>query len=146
MLFRSRRRLLRVKLTVAAVLSVLAVLTLTVFSFGIGWLAFGGDALVSPVGGSFTESEALGRVALVAGYVFISLLVAAGLAFAMSVRTDAPLAAVGTAVVIVIVLQILDAITALGDLRNWLPGHYAQAWTDALSPTIDWSNMARGSA
>jgi ABC-2 type transport system permease protein len=76
----------------------------------------------------------------------VSLLVAAGLAFYMSVRTDAPLGAVGTAVVIVIVMQILDAISALGDLRQWLPGHYSQAWTDALNPTVDWTNMARGGA
>lgn len=141
-----RRRLLAVKLIVAGMLSIGAVLALTVFSFVIGWLAFGNNPLVSPVGGSFQTGDSLYRVGIVAGYVFLSLLVAAGLAFYMSVRTDAPLGAVGTAVVIVIVIQILDAITALGDLRKWLPGHYAQAWTDALNPTVDWSNMARGGA
>lgn len=141
-----RRRLLWVKLTVAAILSFSAVLALTVISFVIGWIAFGNGALVSPVGGNFETQDALFRVAVVGGYVFLTLLVAAGLAFYMSVRTDAPLGAVGTAVVIVIVMQILDAITALGDLRQWLPGHYGQAWTDALNPTVDWTNMARGGA
>jgi ABC-2 type transport system permease protein len=141
-----RRRLLRVKLIVAALLSFSAVLALAVISYFIGWLAFGNNPLVSPVGGEFTTSDALYRVAVIAGYVFLSLLVAAGLAFYMSVRSDVPLGAVGTAVVIVIVIQILDAITALGDLRTWLPGHYAQAWTDALNPTIEWSDMARGGA
>lgn len=141
-----RRRLLWVKLGVAAALSFSAVLALTAVSFVIGWLAFGNNALVSPVGGNFETRDAMFRVAVVAGYVFLSLLVAAGLAFYMSVRTDAPLGAVGTAVVIVIVMQILDAISALGDLRQWLPGHYGQAWTDALNPTIDWTNMARGGA
>ena len=121
-------------------------LALAVISYFIGWLAFGNNPLVSPVGGEFTTSDALYRVAVIAGYVFLSLLVAAGLAFYMSVRSDVPLGAVGTAVVIVIVIQILDAITALGDLRTWLPGHYAQAWTDALNPTIEWSDMARGGA
>lgn len=141
-----RRRLLRVKLAVAGILSFSAVLALAVISYVIGWLAFGNKPLVSPVGGDFATGDALFRVAVVAGYVFLSLLVAAGLAFYMSVRTDVPLGAVGTAVVIVIVVQILDAISALGDLRQWLPGHYAQAWTDALNPTIDWTNMARGGA
>lgn len=139
-----RRRLLWVKLVVASILSISAVVALTVISFVIGWLAFGNNPLVSPVGGDFATSEALYRTAVIGGYVFLSLLVAAGLAFYMSVRTDVPLGAVGTAVVVVIVVQILDAITALGDLRQWLPGHYAQAWTDALNPTIDWMNMARG--
>lgn len=141
-----RRRLLMVKLIVAAVLTFCAVLALTVISFAIGVVAFGNNPLVSPIGGDFGTADALLRVAVVAGYVFVSLLVAAGIAFYMSVRTDVPLGAVGTAVVIVIVIQILDAITALGDLRQWLPGHYSQAWTDALNPAIDWSNMVRGGA
>lgn len=141
-----RRRLLWVKLAVASILSMSAVVALTLISFVIGWLAFGNNPLVSPVGGEFETSDALFRTAVIGGYVFLSLLVAAGLAFYMSVRTDVPLGAVGTAVVVVIVVQILDAITALGDLRQWLPGHYSQAWTDALNPTIDWMNMARGGA
>ena len=56
------------------------------------------------------------------------------------------LGAVGTAVLLVIVFAILDAITALGDLRNWLPGHYSQAWTDVLNPDIVWNEMAKGAA
>ena len=43
-----------------------------------------------------------------------------------------------------IVCAILDTITALGDLRQALPGHYAFAWADALAPTVDWSAMVTG--
>jgi ABC-2 type transport system permease protein len=43
-------------------------------------------------------------------------------------------------------LNILDAITALGKIRNWLPAHYAFSWFDALSTTIDWSIMIRGAS
>ena len=68
----------------------------------------------------------------------------AGLAFYLSVRTDAPLGAVGVAVGISILLNILDAITALGRIREWLPVHYAFSWFDALSNSIDWSTMIRG--
>ena len=64
----------------------------------------------------------------------------------MTVVTDVPLGAVGTSVMIVIISQILDALEALGDLRQWLPSHYARAWTDVLAPTIDWTSMARGAA
>jgi ABC-2 type transport system permease protein len=80
------------------------------------------------------------------GYLAISLLFVAGLAFYLSVRTDAPLGAVGVAVGISILLNILDAITALGSIRNWLPVHYAFSWFDALSTTIDWSTMIRGAS
>lgn len=58
--------------------------------------------------------------------------------------TDAPLGAVGGAVVVSIVSQILDTITALEDLRNYLPTHYANAWSALLSEEIDWGNMTRG--
>jgi len=141
-----RRRLLAVKLSVAMTLNLLALMALMLISYGLGLLAFGNGSLVSPVGGTFQGTEAIWRLLVIAGYVYLTLLFVSGIAFFMSVRTDVPLGAVGTAVMLVIVLLILDAITALGDLRNWLPGHYSQAWTDALGPEIIWDTMAKGAA
>lgn len=141
-----RRRLLRVKLLVAGLLSLGALATLVIASWLIGALAFGTGPLVSPLTGSLDGSAAALRVLIIAGYVAVSLMFAAGIAFYMSVRTDVPLGAVGTAVMIAIVIQILDAITALGSLREWLPGHYSQAWLDALAAEISWGGMARGAA
>jgi ABC-2 type transport system permease protein len=65
-------------------------------------------------------------------------------AFMLGVLTDAPLAAVGGAVLLMILCAILDSITALGSIRNGLPGHYAYAWSDALAPTVDFSDMITG--
>jgi len=141
-----RRRLLAVKLSVAMTLNLLALMALMLISYGLGLLAFGNGSLVSPVGGTFQGTQAIWRLLVIAGYVYLTLLFVSGIAFFMSVRTDVPLGAVGTAVMLVIVLLILDAITALGDLRNWLPGHYSQAWTDALGPEIIWDTMAKGAA
>jgi ABC-2 type transport system permease protein len=141
-----RRRLLAIKLSVAMTLNLMALLALMLISYALGLLAFGNGPLVSPVGGTFQGSEAIWRLLVVAGYVYLTLLFVSGIAFFMSVRTDVPLGAVGTAVMLVIVLAILDAITALGNIRNWLPGHYSQAWTDALGPEIIWSAMAKGAA
>jgi len=141
-----RRRLLAVKLSVAMTLNLLALMALMLISYGLGLLAFGNGSLVSPVGGTFQGTQAIWRLLVIAGYVYLTLLFVSGIAFFMSVRTDVPLGAVGTAVMLVIVLIILDAITALGDLRNWLPGHYSQAWTDALGPQIIWDTMAKGAA
>lgn len=141
-----RRRLLAIKLSVAMALNLLALLSLMLISYGLGLLAFGNGSLVSPIGGTFEGSEAIWRLLVIAGYVYLTLLFVSGIAFFMSVRTDVPLGAVGTAVMLVIVLAILDAITALGDLRNWLPGHYSQAWTDALGSEIIWGTMAKGAA
>lgn len=141
-----RRRLLVIKLSVAMTFNFLALVALILISYALGSLAFGNGPLVSPVGGTIQGTEAAWRILVIAGYVYLTLLFVSGIAFFMSVRTDVPLGAVGTAVMLVIVLAILDAITALGDLRNWLPGHYSQAWTDALGPAINWDTMAKGAA
>jgi len=42
--------------------------------------------------------------------------------------------------------NILDAISGLGALRNWLPSHFSFSWFDALSSEIDWSQMIRGAS
>lgn len=141
-----RRRLLRAKLIVAVILTALTLAVLISASMLIGWLAFGGASLTSPLGGTFGTTESLARIGVVAGYIGIALLVPAGIAFFASVLTDVPLGAVGSAVVIVIVLNIVDALEALGDIRNFLPGHYTDAWTAALGEPIVWDEMAKGAA
>lgn len=139
-----RRRLLRQKLLVGLLCTAVGVVVLIVTSYLVGLVAFGSGPLQSPAGGTFDGVEALGRVAVIAGFIFVSLLFTAGIAFLMSVLTDVPLGAVGTALILVIVSSILDAIEALGDLRQWLPTQYTNAWIAALQADIDWSQMARG--
>ena len=43
-----------------------------------------------------------------------------------------------------IVSQILDQITALDDLRDYLPTHYGNAWAGLLAEQVDWGDMTRG--
>jgi ABC-2 type transport system permease protein len=131
---------------VSLTLSAIAVLLMPISAWIVGTIAFGTKPLQTPLGATFTNSVALSRIAIMTGYLAISLLFVAGLAFYLSVRTDAPLGAVGVAVGISILLNILDAITALGSIREWLPVHYAFSWFDALATTIDWSVMIRGAS
>ena len=141
-----RTRLLLQKIKVSLTLSLLAVLLVPLSAWIVGTIAFGLKPLQTPLGATFDNATALSRIAIMTGYLAISLLFVAGLAFYLSVRTDAPLGAVGVAVGISILLNILDAITALGVVREWLPVHYAFSWFDALSITIDWSQMMRGAS
>lgn len=141
-----RSRLLLQKIKVSLTLSALAVLTMPICAWLVGAIAFGTKPLQSPLGATFTNSVAIPRIAIITVYLAISLLFVAGLAFYLSVRTDAPLGAVGVAVGVSILLSILDTITALGSLRDWLPVHYAFSWFDALATTIDWSFMIRGAS
>ncbi len=141
-----RRKLLTSKLIVALILSFSSIIILVAFSYFVGLLAFGTGPLTTPTAGTFSNADALYRVTVMSTYIFISLLFAAGVAFLMSVLTDIPLAAVGTAVVIVIVSNILGAIDALGDLRQWLPTDYGAAWIGALNSEIEWGDMIRGTS
>jgi ABC-2 type transport system permease protein len=141
-----RRRLLTIKLAVALLLSFASIVVLVGFSYLVGLIAFGSGNLSTPTAGVFSNTEALSRMSIISVYIFITLLFAAGIAFLLSVLTDVPLGAVGGAVVIVIVSNILDAIDALGDLRQWLPTDYGAAWIGALNREIDWTGMSRGVA
>jgi ABC-2 type transport system permease protein len=139
-----RARLLRQKSLVAGLLSAAALLLLPLVSLLVGTLAYGANDLVSPTGESLTYAAGVGRVLIGAVYVTVQLLWVAGLATLLSVSTDAPLGAVGGAVMASIVFQILDQITALGDLRHYLPTHYDTAWAALLADQVDWGDMTRG--
>jgi ABC-2 type transport system permease protein len=141
-----RTRLLLQKIKVSLTLSAIAVALVPVSAWIVGWIAFGSKPLQTPLGATFSNSTAISRIVIITIYLAISLLFVAGLAFYLSVRTDAPLGAVGVAVGISILLNILDTITALGSIRDWLPVHYAFTWFDALSSSIDWSSMIRGAS
>lgn len=141
-----RTRLLIQKIKVSLTLSLIAVLLVPIGAWFVGWIAFGQAPLQTPLGANFDNSTAILRIAIISMYIAISLLFISGLAFYLSVRTDAPLGAVGVAVGISVLLSILDTISALGALRDWLPVHYSFTWFDALSSTIDWSGMIRGAS
>ena len=88
--------------------------------------------------------EGLLRLLAVLGYLAVVLLVVAGLAFLLSVTTDAALGAVGGAVLLWILSSILDQITALGGLRDFLPTHYSSAWLGLLSTPVQTDDVVRG--
>ncbi|MGD9530018.1 ABC transporter permease [Pseudonocardia sp.] len=139
-----RARLLRQKAIVAAALSLAAILLLPVVALLVGSLAYGTGNLVTPTGESLSFATAAGRVLLGGVYIWVHLIWVAALAMLLSVSTDAPLGAVGGAVMVSIVSQILDQITALEDLRNVLPTHYANAWAALLAQQVDWGDITRG--
>lgn len=139
-----RRRFLYTKVIVGILLSLAVLIVLVLASFLLGLIAFGSGTLASPLSGTLSAGESTMRLAVITGYIAVTLLVPAGIAFLASVSTDVPLGAVGAAVVIVIVANILDAIDALGPIRELLPARYAGAWADALGSVIVWEQMAIG--
>ena len=141
-----RDRLLRQKLAVALGYSALSLVLLPAVALATGLLAYGWHPVHTPTGDSYPAGQGLARTALVVGYLAVWMLLVGSLAFWLSTVTDTPLGAVGGAVGLVIVSNILDAITALGSLREVLPTHYQFAWTDALSIPIQYDAMMKGCA
>lgn len=139
-----RSRLLRQKLIVALALSLGANVLLPVWAFVVGGLFFGWAPGQSPLGGQFSTGEALVRLAIVVGYASVQSLLVAALAFLLGVLTDAPLGAVGGAVMLVVISNILDSITSLDPYRKFLPTHFQYSWLDALGPSVQWNDMIRG--
>ncbi|WP_329339031.1 ABC transporter permease [Streptomyces sp. NBC_00663] len=141
-----RARLLWSKLVVGLGLSLAAMILLPLVAVAVGTAAYGWGPLEIPTGGSLSAGTAAGRLVIVVAFIFVSQLVTAGLAFWLSTRTDAPLGAVGGAVGLTIVGNVLDAVTALGDWRDFLPAHWQFAWADAVQPSMEWSGMIQGTA
>ncbi len=140
----SRGRLLRTKLVVASLYSAGAVVLVPLVSLGIGTAAFGWSAVQTPLAGALGVNTGLSRLVLATAYVLACMAVVVALAFWFSTVTDAPLSAVGGVVVLVVVSEILDAVTALGRLRAVLPTHYWLAWLDLLVDPVSTSAMTRG--
>ncbi|WP_433827512.1 ABC transporter permease [Actinoplanes sp. CA-015351] len=139
-----RARLLGVKLIVAAGYSVLAFLTLLGSALLMGTLRYGWGPLGSTIAAEISPAEGLLRLLGILAYLLVTMLVVAGLAFLMSVLTDAALGAVGGAVMLWILSSILDQITALGGIRDFLPTHYTDAWRGLLSTPIQAEDLAKG--
>ncbi|REF36503.1 ABC transporter permease [Thermasporomyces composti] len=139
-----RGRLLAVKLTVSVLTAMVALLGLVVTTYVVGTLAFGWRPLRTPRGDEMAAGEALGRIVAMTAYVALTLLVVAALAFLLSVSTDAPLAAVGGTVMVVVVGAILDQVTELGPIRALLPLHYADAWWGLFTDPIRLEELAKG--
>lgn len=141
-----RGRLLRQKLVVALAYGVVTAVGLIAMAWVAGGLVYGWGGLRLLTGGVLPASTGLARLAIALAYVLVSLLVVAGLATLLTVWTDSPLGAVGGAVGLVIVSNILNQVTALGNWRQVLPTYWSYAWLDLLQPAIEWRGVIQGAA
>ena len=139
-----RARLLAVKLIVALVSALVALVALAGTALLVGTLRYGWHPLSSTIAAEIPAGEGVLRLLAILGYLALTLMIVAGLAFLLSTLTDAALGAVGGAVLLWILSSILDQITALGAIRNVLPTHYADAWQGLLSTPIQTDDLVKG--
>ena len=139
-----RARLLGVKLVVSLLYSLLALLLLSATALLAGTLRYGWHPLGSTVAATIPPGQGVLRLLGMVAYLAVTMLIVAGLAFLLSVSTDAALGAVGGAVLLWILSGILDQITALGSIRNVLPTHYSEAWLGLLSSPPQTDDLVKG--
>ncbi len=139
-----RARLLTSKLLVGLLLTAVAVTLLLAWVLVVGAVFYGWEPLNLRAGGVLDWPQTLARLGVGAVYIFVSQLPFAAIAFWMGVRTDAPLAAVGVAVLSSIVSSILDSLDALGDYRRALPNHYAFEWVGIFAQDADYAALLPG--
>jgi ABC-2 type transport system permease protein len=139
-----RARLLAVKLIVSAIYSVFALVLLVGTAMLAGTVRYGWNPVRSTIADELSAGNGFLRVSAATGYIAITLLAVGALAFLLSVSTDAPLGAVGGAVMLQILSSILDQIDALGSIRTFLPTHYNDAWVGLLSTPAQVDGMVRG--
>jgi ABC-2 type transport system permease protein len=138
-----RARLLRQKLLIGLAYSAIALVLLPTSAMVVGGVAFGFGPLQTQLGERVDLGPALVRIAGAVAIIGVSLLMVASLAFLLSVSTDAPLGAVGGAVMLYITSNILDSVDALGNIRAVLPTRYNLAWLNVLSSPIQTEDIAK---
>ena len=141
----SRARLLTSKLVVGFLSTAALVVVLPAWALLVGTLAYGPQPFSILGGGEMEWGQWLPRMLIAMGYVLVTIAPVGAFSFWVGVRSQTPLAAVGGALILLIVSGILDSIDALGDWRKALPGHYSRAWLDLLvDGPIDWVDLRHG--
>ncbi|MHC1558591.1 ABC transporter permease subunit [Actinomycetospora sp. C-140] len=139
-----RTRLVAMKGVGVLTVAVVAVLAVAVVGVVTGWIVVGGPSgtLITLSGTTLGLGEALGRVALVAGWTIVQLLAVAAVALAVSAFTEHPLVVLAAVLGGLIVFGVLAAIPSLEWLQPLLLTSGWGAGTDALRDPLPLDGLA----
>ncbi|MGH8890135.1 MAG: ABC transporter permease [Acidothermaceae bacterium] len=138
-----RVRLLGVKFVASCVFCVVATFAMAATGAAIGAALFPVGRVTLLSGATVSPTAALGRSALVAVYVTISLIGVAAVGLFVSTLTEVPVGAMAAIVVLTIASQILDGIPQVGWLHPWLISHEWLGFGDLMRNPISWNSMQR---
>jgi ABC-2 type transport system permease protein len=139
----SRRRYLVAKVVVGHALVTVAVGVVAAAGLVVGAVLFGIEP-IAMFGIDLSVGQTLARLAVTVAYVSFDLLVVGAIGLLVAVITESSAAALVGAVGVGITSQILDAITALGAVRRFLPTHYWGAWIDLFRIGTPLEEMRNG--
>ncbi|MGH2807430.1 MAG: ABC transporter permease [Actinomycetota bacterium] len=139
-----RTRLLAAKFATVMALSGIATIVIVAAAALSGSLAFGWGPIELPFGITIPLGESLAKLALSTLYVIWSLSGVIAFGFMLSTMTDVAGGAAGGAIGLAVGSQILDGISAMGDVRYFLPTHYWSRWTTLFFEWTSTAEMGRG--
>lgn len=149
----SRIKLVVAKAAIAWLLIWATTIVAAVAALLAGIAVFGAHPLIVPASSSgllgvaaFTLSTAtlLGRLAIGTAYVAFGFTALLALGVFFSTLTDTPAGAIGGAVGVYIVSEILDGISELGTVRYGFPTHYTDAWQTMITENKFSHDMVAG--
>lgn len=136
-----RVRLLLLKFVGAAVFCLSAAVTVVVAGIVIGAVLFPVGSVTLLSGDTVSPLESIGRLALVATYVAVSLLGLTAIGVFISTLTDVPVGAMAATVVVAITAQVLAALPQLDWLHPWLFSNHWLGFADLLRQPIAWGSF-----
>jgi len=97
-------------------------------------------------GATVSLADGLLRVLLITCYVALALASLGAIGLALSTLTQHAIAVMAAVLVIVIVSEILDAISQVAAIHPYLPTHFWFSFDALLRTPIDWASIVRGLA
>ncbi|MDT0614169.1 ABC transporter permease [Streptomyces lancefieldiae] len=138
-----RTRLLLTKYATVIAFCLAATLVVAVSALAVGALLFPVGDLVTISGTRITYAEGLGRALLIALVVAASLVGVAALGLFVSTLTGSGIAAMATAVGLLITVQILDQIPQLDALQPYFFSHYWLSFADLMREPVYWDDLVK---
>jgi ABC-2 type transport system permease protein len=138
-----RVRLLLVKYAGAAAFCLAATAVVAVAGAAVGALFFPMGPVTLLSGDTISALGALGRAALVAGYISVSLLGLSAVGLFVSTLTEIPVGAMAATIVLSVVAQVIDGIPQVSWIHPWLFSHWWLGFGDLLREPILWDSFQR---
>ena len=139
-----RSRLLAIKFTAIVAYAAAAAAVVAVAGVVVGFVLFPTGPVTLLSGSVIPLGNALLRVALVALYVAAMLAAVAAIGLFVSTLTEVPLAAMATTAIVVVTVEILDAVPQIASIHPWLFTNWWLSFGDLLRDPIALDQMTRG--
>ena len=141
-----RVRLLGVKAFGVAVAILAACLLITIVGAITGLIVVGSQGMLTMSGTTLSAGEAIGRLAIAAGWVAVQVFAVGAVALAISTWTEHPLVVLAATIAGAIVFGVISTIPALGFLQPYLLTNSWTSLTDVLRDPMPTDGLIHGLA